>query len=99
MSAVKGLRAFIETAQATAKTGTSAYAGKQIVRWGLPVAAIGTGGYVVPTAVGAGIENAFGLDPVEVGKSASKISSWVIFLIVAVVFVVFLLPRIKTAMK
>lgn len=78
-------------------------------KWGIPVGAIGTAAYVIPTAAGAGVTNlsdsitgGFGLDFSTEEKAAAsykKLTGWAIAALLVVLMVIFIAPRIKKLIK
>ena len=103
MSEIKALRTFVGAAKkAAAKTATqpsTQQAMSKLAKWGVPAAVVTAGAYTIPTAAGAGIENGFGIDPNNLGKSTAKISGWIIFLIVAAIAVLYFMPKLKKMRK
>lgn len=82
---------------------------KNAAKWGIPVGAIGTAAYVIPTAAGAGAANlsngitgGFGLDFSTEEKAAAsykKLTGWAIAALLVVLAVIFIAPRIKNLVK
>ena len=74
----------------------------RIGKWGVPPAAAGAGAGVGLVAVSAGVKEAFGVsgDTAENTKdSLKKLSGWAIFLIILIVSAVFIIPKMRKAMK
>lgn len=74
----------------------------RLSKWGVPPAAAGAGAGVGLVAVSAGVKEAFGVagDTAENTKdSIKKLSGWAIFIVILIVSAVFIIPKVRKAMK
>lgn len=71
----------------------------QIGKWGAIPAAAGAGIGLGAAAAGAGVSAGFGADPSDTTGSITKISGWVIALLIIAVILIVFAPKIKAVLK
>lgn len=103
MTSKTALRSFATSMRDAGKSLANSQAAKttsdKLARWGIPVGAIATGAYIIPTAAGAGIDNAVGVDVKNPAEGVSKILSWGVFLFLAGGILLVILPKMKELLK
>lgn len=103
MTSITALRNFATSMRDAGKSLAHSQAAKttseKLAKWGVPVGAIAAGSYLIPTAAGAGIDNAVGVNVEKPNEGISKILSWGVFLLIAGVVICVFLPKMKELLK
>lgn len=103
MTSKTALRNFATSMKNAGKELANSQAAKttseKLAKWGVPVGAIAAGSYIIPTAAGAGIDNAVGMNVKDTSGSISKILTWGAFLVIAGIIICVFIPKMKELSK